>query len=50
MRERIVKKLSAAAACESRDSLAKSLYVRLFEWLVAAINRKISALGGFTPA
>ncbi|KAK9796643.1 hypothetical protein WJX73_007169 [Symbiochloris irregularis] len=45
MRERIVKRLSAAAACESRDSLAKSLYARLFEWLVAAINRKISALG-----
>ncbi|KAK9842297.1 hypothetical protein WJX81_005127 [Elliptochloris bilobata] len=44
--DRIVKRLSAAAAAESRDALAKNLYARLFDWLVAAINRKISALGG----
>jgi len=44
--ERIVKRLSAAAAAASRDSLAKNLYARLFDWLVAAVNRKISALGG----
>ena len=43
--DRIVKRLSAAAAAESRDALAKNLYARLFDWLVAAINRKISALG-----
>ena len=43
--ERIVKRLDAAAANASRDALAKNLYARLFDWLVAAINRKISALG-----
>ena len=43
--DRIVKRLSVAAAAESRDALAKNVYVRLFDWLVAAINRKISALG-----
>ena len=43
--EQIVKKLDAAAANASRDALAKNLYARLFDWLVAAINRKISALG-----
>ena len=44
--ERIVKQLGPGAAAESRDSLAKNLYAKLFDWLVAAINRKISALGG----
>jgi len=43
--ETIVKRLDAAAASASRDALAKNLYARLFDWLVAAINRKISALG-----
>lgn len=43
--ETIVKRLDAAAAIASRDALAKNLYARLFDWLVAAINRKISALG-----
>jgi myosin V len=43
--ERIVKSLSKDAAVESRDSLAKNLYARMFDWLVAAVNRKISALG-----
>ena len=43
--ERILKKLEVDAARESRDSLAKTLYARAFDWLVAAINRRISALG-----
>jgi len=43
--ERILKKLEVEAARESRDSLAKTLYARAFDWLVAAINRRISALG-----
>lgn len=45
--ERIVKRLDAAAAAESRDALAKTLYARLFDWLVAAVNRKIGSLGGW---
>eukprot|EP00891_Asterochloris_glomerata_P005032 jgi/Astpho2/5032/e_gw1.00071.58.1_t len=43
--ERFIKSLDATAASESRDALAKNLYAKLFDWLVAAINRKISALG-----
>ena len=43
--ERIVKRLDPAAAAASRDALAKALYARLFDWLVSAVNRKISALG-----
>ena len=44
--ERIVKILDPIAAAESRESLSKSLYSRLFDWLVAAVNRKIGAVGG----
>ena len=43
--ERIVKRLDPSAAAASRDALAKNLYARLFDWLVSAVNRKISALG-----
>ena len=34
-----------AQAAESRDALAKTLYSNLFDWLVAAINRKIPSYG-----
>ena len=46
--ESILKVLDAAAASESRDALAKSLYANLFDWLVAAINRKIPSYGART--
>ena len=41
----ILKTENAAAAAESRDALAKTLYANLFDWLVAAINRKIPSYG-----
>ena len=37
----IVKPLDVNAATHSRDSLAKTLYARLFDWLVAKINASI---------
>jgi Myosin head (motor domain) len=47
--ETIVKALDVKAAADSRDAFAKKLYQRLFDWLVAAINRKISAIGSISP-
>ena len=44
--EKIEKRFNAVESVESRDSLAKSLYSRLFDWLVAAINKKIGSVGG----
>ena len=36
-----MKPLDVKAAVNSRDSLAKTLYARLFDWLVAKINASI---------
>lgn len=41
----IEKMLDAEKATESRDALSKGLYAKLFDWLVAAINRKIPSYG-----
>lgn len=43
--ESITKNLNQSAANEARDSLAKNLYAKLFDWLVMAINRKIFTIG-----
>lgn len=44
--ETILKKFNVEESTESRDALAKSLYSRLFDWLVQAVNRKIGYVGG----
>ncbi len=33
--------LAVQAACDARDSLAKVVYARLFDWLVAAVNAAV---------
>jgi hypothetical protein len=38
----IASPLSPAAAADCRDSLARELYARLFEWLVAAVNGAVA--------
>ena len=43
--EKITKPLSPESAAESRDAFAKTLYGALFDWLVAAVNRRIATLG-----
>ena len=37
----IVSPLDARAAAETRDSLAKIIYAKMFDWLVACINGAI---------
>ena len=47
--EALLTHLDAVGAAESRDALAKTLYAKLFDWLVAAINRKIPSYGERAP-
>ena len=44
--EVIVKEFNVLESIESRDSLSKALYGRLFDWIVAAVNEKIGRVGG----
>lgn len=44
--EKIEKRYNVIESEESRDSLAKSLYSKLFDWLVSAVNKKIGSVGG----
>jgi len=44
--EVIVKEFNVLESVESRDSLSKALYGRLFDWIVAAVNEKIGRVGG----
>lgn len=44
--EKIEKRYNIVESEESRDSLAKSLYSKLFDWLVSAVNKKIGSVGG----
>ncbi len=44
--EKIEKRFTVVESIESRDSLSKSLYSRIFGWLVLAINKKIGSVGG----
>lgn len=37
----IVSPIDVAAAFDNRDSLAKTIYSRLFDWLVAKVNTSI---------
>ena len=46
--EAILTPLNVAAASDARDSLAKSLYGRIFDWLVKAINNTIATSGHST--
>ncbi len=38
---KIVSPLDARAAAETRDSLAKIIYAKMFDWLVTCINAAI---------
>ena len=44
--EKIVTSLNAAAATVVRDSVAKFVYVWLFEWLVAIVNESLAGENG----
>ena len=41
----IVSPIDVKAATDNRDSLAKTIYSRLFDWLVVKINSAIGQVG-----
>ena len=45
----IVSPIDVKAATDNRDSLAKTIYSRLFDWLVVKINSAIGQVGALHP-
>ncbi|KAF8309801.1 hypothetical protein DL93DRAFT_1692801 [Clavulina sp. PMI_390] len=47
--ERIIMSLNAAQGASVRDGIAKYIYARLFEWLIAIVNESLAGEDGLGP-